>query len=103
MNPALAFDRLARGYDRQWSQTPAGRAQRKGVWRELEKLFHAGDRVIDLGCGTGEDSVWLARRGVEVTAIDPSPEMVRQAQAKGVDASVGDLKSLTGTFDGLLS
>ena len=98
-----AFDSAAVAYDRQWSQSPAGVVQREAVWRELAKVFGAGDRVLDLGCGTGEDAEWLARRGVHVTGIDPSPEMVRRARAKGVAATVGDVSVATGSFDGVLS
>jgi SAM-dependent methyltransferase len=98
-----AFDGLAATYDRQWSQSPAGRVQREAVWRELAKIFRAGDRVLDLGCGTGDDAEWLASRGIQVTAIDPSAEMVRRARAKGVAATVGDIGMATGLFDGVLS
>jgi hypothetical protein len=35
--------------------------------------------------------------------IDPSPEMVRRARARGVTATVGDISAATGRFDGVLS
>jgi SAM-dependent methyltransferase len=94
---------MSRVYDHEWSQSSAGRFQRDAVWRELETIFHPGDRVLDFGCGTGEDAVWLKSRGIEVTAIDPSPEMVMRANAKGIDAKEGDISSVTGSFDGVLS
>jgi 2-polyprenyl-3-methyl-5-hydroxy-6-metoxy-1,4-benzoquinol methylase len=35
-----------------------------------------GSHVIDLGCGTGQITIPLARRGADVCAIDPSAEML---------------------------
>jgi SAM-dependent methyltransferase len=83
-----AFDRLAPDYDSLWTDAPVGRLQRDAVWRRIHPFFQVGDRVLDLGCGTGEDAVWLTRLGARVTAIDASPEMVKRAQARGIDARV---------------
>jgi cyclopropane fatty-acyl-phospholipid synthase-like methyltransferase len=37
-------------------------------------------KVVDLGCGTGNYSVWLAEQGFDVTGIDISPEAVKHAR-----------------------
>jgi ubiquinone/menaquinone biosynthesis C-methylase UbiE len=100
------FDLLAADYDRTWTNTGAGRLQRDAVWRHLLPLFDCGDRVLDLGCGTGEDASHLARFGVRVSAIDASPSMVRIAQNRGVSAEVGSIEgihALDGVFDGVIS
>ncbi len=39
--------------------------------------------ILDIGCGTGEDAVWLAGQGYEVLGIDASPKMIAAAAAKG--------------------
>ncbi|AKE91492.1 MULTISPECIES: trans-aconitate 2-methyltransferase [Rhodococcus] len=51
--------------------------------------------VLDLGCGTGRDLGYLARRGYRCLGIDQSPAMVRYAQQQypGVRAAVGDLRT----------
>lgn len=41
-----------------------------------------GLRVLDLGTGTGRHALWLAGRGAEVTALDFSEGMLRQARAR---------------------
>lgn len=41
-----------------------------------------GDRVLEIGCGTGAVSQRLCARGARVTAIDQSPEMIEQAKAR---------------------
>ena len=50
--------------------------------------------VLELGCGTGEDAVWLAQRGVRVTATDISPAMLDVARAKADSAGVAELVEL---------
>ena len=76
------------------------------MWRRVDELFRPGDRLIDLGCGTGEDALHFQSLGMAVRAIDTSPGMVRIARARGVEASVlpiEDLRSVSGTFDGAIS
>lgn len=100
------FDLLAAEYDRAWTNSGSGRLQRNAVWRYVLPLFRAGDRILDLGCGTGEDAQQLERMGVSVSALDASPEMVRIAQHRGINAHlrlIEDIGGLPGTFDGAIS
>jgi ubiquinone/menaquinone biosynthesis C-methylase UbiE len=101
------FDRIAARYDELWTTTPIGRAQRDLVWRDMDPLYHPGDRILDIGCGTGEDAAHFAARGVTVYATDASQAMVRKAQARGgFPAEVRDahdLAQIPGTFDGAIS
>ena len=39
-------------------------------------------RVIDLGCGSGENAIFFAMAGLEVVGVDGSPEAIRQARDK---------------------
>ncbi len=45
-------------------------------------------RALDIGCGTGDHAVDLARRGWDVTAVDVIPRAVEAARAKAADAGV---------------
>lgn len=100
------FQQIAQQYAGLWSETSRGRAQREQVWREIDGIFHPDDRVLDLGCGIGDDAVHLMSRGVEVLGIDSAAGMVEIATARGVPARTGmieELSSLEDAFDGVLS
>ncbi len=73
---ARPFDAAAEHYDRDFTETRLGRFLRGRVWKRLAHNFHAGDRVLELNCGTGEDALWLARQGVHVMATDVSRGML---------------------------
>jgi SAM-dependent methyltransferase len=83
-----AFDDLAAGYDADFTASAIGTLMRAAVWRRLDACFAAGDRVLELNCGTGEDAVHLARRGVRVLATDASAAMLARARDKAAAAGV---------------
>ena len=102
---ATAFDNLASQYDLLWTRTTIGHLQREAVWRGIASLFKPGQTVLDLGCGTGEDAVRLMDAGLRVHAIDASPEMVRIARGRGIDAEVLPIENcgnLERRFDAVL-
>jgi SAM-dependent methyltransferase len=43
---------------------------------------HAGERLLDVGCGPGTVAVAAERRGARATGCDPSPDMLAFARAK---------------------
>lgn len=109
---ALAYDAIAPGYD---AQVEGDAWMRSALHGSYARVFHRGDRVLDVGCGTGIDAVFLAGLGARVTAIDFSPAMIARCQARvasaGLEArvearvlSIERLDSLRGVpFDGLVS
>ena len=54
----------------------------------------AGERVLDLGCGTGQLSAQIAAAGAEVIGIDLSAEMIEAARKQflGLSFAVGDAR-----------
>ncbi|HEU4651500.1 MAG TPA: class I SAM-dependent methyltransferase, partial [Croceibacterium sp.] len=116
MKAAVVFDPLAGDYDRAFTASAIGLRLRAAVWRRTDRAFAPGDRVLELNCGTGEDAVHLAARGVRVLATDSSPAMLAVARAKAERAGlrglvefaempVEDLSGLPprARFDGVLS
>lgn len=80
----------------------------------VELLKERGAKnVLDLGCGQGRHSVYLARNGMRVSGIDGAPEGIKQTQAKmEVDGLAGDFREgdiyeplpyPDGSFDALIS
>tara|TARA_A100001037_G_scaffold150700_1_gene136098 strand:- start:14496 stop:15290 length:795 start_codon:yes stop_codon:yes gene_type:complete len=54
----------------------------------------AGLRILDLGCGDGALTEQIAEAGATVVAIDASESQISAAQARGLDARIGDARSL---------
>jgi len=80
----------------------------KDYERECERVelaFQAARRpvrtVLDLGCGTGNHSIPLARRGYRVCGVDRSPGMLARARTKAAQSGAappefvsGDVRSM---------
>lgn len=69
-------------------------------------------KALDLGCGNGRNSLYLASRGFDVTAWDKNPASIsnlesicREEGMTNVDASIRDLNTLSfeGEYDFILS
>jgi len=98
-----AFDEIAKRYDRDWTATQIGALQRAAVWRSLDRLFGPGDRVLDLGCGTGAEAAHLARRRVEVVTTDISPRMIQATVGRAEELGLsGQISARTVGMEGLM-
>src|SRR5215510_9420108 len=87
---ASPFDELAAEYDRSFTRSACGATLRSMVWERLPAVFGTCQRILDIGCGTGEDAVHLARSGHSVVATDASEEMIRIARLKALTAGCAD-------------
>src|SRR5689334_12075356 len=83
-----AYNAIASGYD---AQVEGDDWMRRALHAHYARVFKPGDRVLDVGCGTGIDALTLARRGISVVAIDFSDGMIAQLQAKLNGLAVANL------------
>ena len=60
---------------------------RSAVVRLCERGAFAGP-LLDAGCGSGEDALEIASRGIEVVGVDVAPTAIRQAQDKAASRGV---------------
>lgn len=106
-----AFDWIAEQYDELFTNSVIGRAQRKAVWSELQRLLAPGQRVLEINCGTGVDAAFMASRGVRVDAYDASPAMIDVAKRRqGSNAAIHfgvkvieHLEEVDGQYEGAVS
>jgi len=68
-----------------------------GVRPELSDLVKSGritpteyPRVLDLGCGSGDNDVFLAQQGFGVVGVDFTPIALTRAEKRIADAGVGE-------------
>jgi ubiquinone/menaquinone biosynthesis C-methylase UbiE len=109
---AGAYDAIASEYDR---LTQADHWMRTILWRHYERRFLAGQRILDLASGTGNDTLFLAHLGMQVTALDISAGMLailddkarRSGLSGRIEAIQGEITELdhlpAASFDGIVS
>src|SRR5436305_7106638 len=87
-------------------------AQHAFVWQLGTGLIdvlapESGERVLDVGCGTGQLTHQIAERGADVLGVDASPEMIGQARQNypRLRFALQDAASMTfnGEFDAVFS
>jgi SAM-dependent methyltransferase len=81
-------------YEQRWQRLAAAGIDPHGEVALVQA--YAPRTVLDAGCGTGRVAVELARRGVDVVAVDRDPDMIDAARAKAPDLRwvVADLAEL---------
>lgn len=109
---ARAYTTIAGDYDH---MVEGDAWMRRILWDRYRCLFQPGQHVLDVACGTGLDTIFLARHGLRVTGIDIAPGMIAQLKAKiaregltdrvtAHTLALGDLTALPQeSFDGILS
>lgn len=83
------FDAFAQHYDC-WYQKKLGSFVDQVQKQLIEDIAEpkANETVLDIGSGTGNYSLWLAQKGLRVSAIDQSQEMMSIAQKKAEKENV---------------
>lgn len=106
VNPWEYYSRIAKEYDSMY-ETPKWRLYHRLIQSFLSEHLKVPCRVLDLGGGTGRWSLFLQERGFDVILVDPSEEMLKIAEKKGVKkflkARAEDLPFSSHSFDTVLA
>jgi ubiquinone/menaquinone biosynthesis C-methylase UbiE len=93
MERRFAFDQVATLYGTARPEYPDALVDDVVSFADLR----ANDRILEVGCGTGQATKGFAKRGFPILAIDPGPEMLRVARESLVDFS--NVQFLETTFE----
>ena len=83
------YDRIARGL-----RTVADHVVRNA-------RIEAGERVLDIACGTGNTALMARARGAVVTGLDLTPELLAVAAERAAEAGLSDVTWLEGDTEDL--
>jgi SAM-dependent methyltransferase len=72
------------------AQVPVAAVEPPGLLAAYAEEFPTTGQALDVACGPGTGSVWLAQRGMNVLGLDVSPVAVGLAQDLARRAAVGD-------------
>lgn len=81
---AQAYDQWAETYDTDPNRT---RELAGKVLRDLDMPLEGRD-IVEIGCGTGRNTEWLATKAASITALDFSEEMLQRARTRVADPRV---------------
>jgi len=82
---AAAFSSQSTIFDQLYADNKIVSYKRERVRAHLKKYIQAGDYVLELNSGTGQDAIWLAQQNCLVHATDISTGMLELLQNKIVD------------------
>jgi len=86
------YDDLARDYDLRFNNPRLNYMRSVDKMALLESL--KSGMILDIGCGTGEQSLFLAKRGYQVLGVDISREMLAKANENAKEIMLKDNLSL---------
>jgi SAM-dependent methyltransferase len=85
-----AFDGVAENYDHHIMDNEMNLWLRNRSVNLLKRFFGPGDTVLEIGCGTGTETLSLARHGVSVVAADISSKMLQVLSRKASESGLQD-------------
>ncbi len=76
------FDNVANDYDHHITGNRINRLLRDRSLLELRSTFHGAHRLLEIGCGSGMETLHLLREGHEMVCVDISSQMLRVVEEK---------------------
>jgi ubiquinone/menaquinone biosynthesis C-methylase UbiE len=97
-----AYDQRATEYDEETSSFWDEMFPTNFMDRFVETVKSEGVTTLDVGSGPGRDGLILQNKGLDITCLDASKEMIKLCQKRGLKAVLGDFNELPfadGSFD----
>ncbi len=86
------WDKKVEGYSRQdWSKTPSP------FLLEVEKYLKK-NKILELGAGAGQDSIWLSNNGYEVTLSDATNQYFKKIKSQNNEIKEFKIFDITNRF-----
>lgn len=71
--------------DRRLNHSQAARVEFLTTTKYIEKYLKPGDKILDIGAGAGEYSLYFAENGYEINALELSPNNIKAFERKILD------------------
>lgn len=80
----IVFDRNIAELYEEWYHSPQGRIIDRSIERLILTLLDPmpGQRILDIGCGTGNHLIVFSKLGLDISGIDASSHMIRKAEER---------------------
>jgi len=80
----LVLDKDSSALYEKWLQCPAGRSMDEFIHKIIPGLLspQKNDKILDIGCGTGNHLLLLNKLGLDISGVDASPWMIDIARRR---------------------
>jgi len=80
----LIFDQNTLGFYDSWRRSHQSRTIDRAIEPLVTSLLdpQPGERVLDIGCGTGNHLIMFSKMGLDVSGVDASAQMLEKAKAR---------------------
>lgn len=99
---ASAYDMIASKYG-EYHNVRFNNFLQREMGMFVQAVQAVGSRVVDLGSGPGDESLYIKAYGLDPVCVDIAPRMVRECRRKGLETYLMDFSTLgfpEGTFAG---
>ena len=97
MNPATFWNNIYKKQPHIWGNTPTALVE------FLTERLAQGQSVLDLGCGTGRDCLYLGHAGIYTVGVDLSNEAIRNAMQRSKEEGITTANYICGDYTSFLS
>jgi ubiquinone/menaquinone biosynthesis C-methylase UbiE len=84
------FESISSDYDRHIFGNRINSFLRERSLAIMERIFPQGSNLMEIGCGTGTETISMLQKGYRITAIDISPRMLDEVNRKAQNLGLSE-------------